>query len=72
MNYVKAAMGALAIMMASGMIADFDVSERDNDLYIRVWSMDDQPDGKLRKHVAAMLHSTIDETRIVVVRDAAA
>ncbi len=31
MNYVKAAMGALAIMMASGMIADFDVMERDND-----------------------------------------
>ena len=36
MNYVKAAMGALAIMMASGMIADFDVSERDNNLYITI------------------------------------
>lgn len=72
MNYVKAAMGALAIMMASGMIADFDVSERDNDLYITVWSVDDQPVGKLRKHVAAMLHSTIDEARIVVLRDSVA
>lgn len=72
MNYVKAAIGALAIMMASGMIADFDVSERDNDLYITVWSFDDQPDGKLRKDVAAMLPSAIDETHIVVVRDAAA
>ena len=72
MNYFKAAAGALAIMMASGMIADFDVSERDNDLYITVWSFDDQPDGKLRKHVAAMLPGTIDEARILVVRDVAA
>jgi hypothetical protein len=72
MNYVKAAMGALAIMMASGMIADFDVSERDDDLYITVWSTDDQPVGKLRKHVAAMLPSSIGETRIVVVSEAAA
>ena len=72
MNYFKAAAGALAIMMASGMIADFDVSERDNDLYITVWSMDDQPDGKLRKHVAAMLPDAIDETRILVVRDGVA
>ena len=69
MNYVKAAMGALAIMMASGMIADFDVSERDNDLYITVWSVDDQPDGKLRKHVAALLPGTINETQIFVMRD---
>ena len=72
MNYFKAAAGALAIMMASGMIADFDVSERDNDLYITVWSFDDQPDGKLRKHVAAMLPGTIDEARILVVRDGVA
>ena len=72
MNYFKAAAGALAIMMASGMIADFDVSERDNDLYITVWSMDDQPDGKLRKHVAAMLPGSIDEARILVVRDGVA
>ncbi len=69
MNYVKAAMGALAIMMASGMIADFDVSERDNDLYITVWSVDDQPDGKLRKHVAALLPGAIDEARIFILRD---
>ena len=72
MNYFKASVGALAIMMASGMIADFDVSERDNDLYVKVWSLDDQPDGRLRKHVAALLHNTIDEARISVVRDGAA
>lgn len=69
MNYFKAVAGALAIMMASGMIADFDVSERDNDIYITVWSMDDQSDAKLRKHVAALLPSAIDETRIFVTRD---
>ena len=72
MSYVKAVMGALAIMMASGMIADFDVSERDNDLYITVWYVDDQPAGKLRKDVAAMLPSTIDEARISVLRDSVA
>ena len=72
MNYFKAAAGALAIMMASGMIVDFDVSERDNDLHITVWSVDDQSDGRLRKHVAAMLPGTIDEARISVLRDGAA
>lgn len=72
MNYFKAAAGALAIMMASGMIVDFDVSERDNDLYITVWSVDDQSDGRLRKHVAAMLPGTIDEARISVLRDGVA
>ena len=72
MNYFKAAAGALAIMMASGMIVDFDVSERDNDLHITVWSVDDQSDGRLRKHVAAMLPGTIDEARISVLRDGVA
>ncbi len=55
MNYLKASAGALAIMMASGMIADFDLLEWDNDIYVTVWSVDDQPDLRLRKHVAAML-----------------
>ena len=56
-------------MMASGMIADFEVSEQGNDIFVTVWSADDQPDGTLRKHVAAILPNTIDEARIVVVRD---
>ncbi len=55
MNYLKAAAGALAIMMASGMIADYDLLEWDNDIYVTVWSVDDQSDLRLRKHVAAML-----------------
>lgn len=69
MNYFKAAVGALAIMMASGMIADFDVSERGDDIFVTVWTVDDQPDGNLRKHVAALLPNTIDEARISVLRD---
>lgn len=69
MNYLKAAAGALAIMTASGMIADFDVSVFDDDIYVTVWSVDDQPDSKLRKHVAAVLPNVIDETRIFVNRD---
>ena len=68
MTYLKATAGALAIMMASGMIADFEVSEWDNDIYVRVWSVDEEPDGKLRKQVAAMLPRSIDENRIIVVR----
>lgn len=69
MNYFKAAVGALAIMMASGMIADFHISERDNNIFVTVWTFDDQPDGKLRKHVAALLPDMIDEARIFVLRD---
>ena len=69
MNYLKAAAGALAIMMASGMIADFELLEWDNDIYVTVWSVDDQPDFRLRKHVAAMLPDAIDESRIFINRD---
>ena len=69
MNYLKAAMGSLAIMMASGMIADFDVSVWDDNIYVTVWSADDQPDARLRKHVAAMLPNVIDESRVFVNRD---
>jgi len=69
MTYLKTAAGALAIMVASGMIADFDMSEWDNTIYVTVWSMDDQPDGKLRKHVAALLPHEIGEARVFVARD---
>ena len=69
MNYLKATAGALAIMMASGMIADFDVLEWNNDIYVTVWSMDDQPDVKLKKHVVALLPDAVDESRVFVNRD---
>ncbi len=69
MNYLKATAGALAIMMASGMIADFDVLEWNNDIYVTVWSADDQPDFRLRRQVAALLPNGIDESRVFVNRD---
>ncbi len=69
MNYLKAVAGALAIMTAAGMIADYDVLEWDDNLYVTVWSVDDQPDLKLRKHVAALLPAAIDENHVFVNRD---
>jgi hypothetical protein len=69
MDYLKAAAGALAIMMASGMIADFDVAVWDNDIYVTVWSADDQPDARLRQHGAAALPGGLDESRVFVNRD---
>jgi hypothetical protein len=68
MNYLKSAMGALAIMATSGMIVDFDVSVWDDDIYVTVWSANEQSDVKLRKDVAAMLPG-IDESRVFVNRD---
>jgi hypothetical protein len=68
MNYLKSAMGALAIMATSGMIVDFDVSVWDDDIYVTVWSANEQSDIKLRKDVAAMLPG-IDESRVFVNRD---
>lgn len=69
MNYLKAAAGALAIMMASGMIADFEVLEWNNEVYVTVWPADDEPDSRLRGQVAALLPDAIDETRVFVMRD---
>jgi hypothetical protein len=69
MTYLKTVAGALAIMMASGMIADFDVSETDdNEITVRVWSADDQPDTHLRMQVAALLSRHVTAGRVSVVR----
>ncbi|GIK79392.1 MAG: hypothetical protein KJZ73_03490 [Pseudorhodoplanes sp.] len=68
MSYVKAAAGALAIMVASGMIADFELLQGDDTILVRVWSADDQPDAHLRRQVAAHLPRHVDEARVIVVR----
>lgn len=69
MTYLKTVAGALAIMMASGMIADFDVSETDdNEIMVRVWPADDRPDTHLRLHVAALLARHVADGRVSVVR----
>ena len=68
MTYLKTVAGALAIMMASGMIADFDVSETENnEILVRVWSADDRPDAHLRMQVAALLRH-VDAGHVSVVR----
>jgi hypothetical protein len=69
MTYLKTVAGALAIMMASGMIADFDVSETDdNEIIVRVWSADDQTDTHLRLQVAALLSRHVNAGHVSVVR----
>jgi hypothetical protein len=67
MTYFRAVAGALAIMMASGMIADFDVSVADDQIDVRVWAPEDQNDVKLRKQVAALLSRHVDETHVIVI-----
>jgi hypothetical protein len=67
MTYLKTVAGALAIMMASGMIADFDVSETENnEIMVRVWSVDDQPDEHLRTQIVALLRH-VDAGHVSVV-----
>lgn len=69
MTYLRAVAGALAIMMASGMIADFDVSVADDRIDVRIWAREDQSDGKLRRQVAALLSRHVDETHVTVMSD---
>ena len=38
MAYLKAIAGALAIMAASGMIADFDLTEKGREIHVKVWA----------------------------------
>jgi hypothetical protein len=67
MTYMKTIVGALSIMMASGTIADFDVTEVDDVVYVRVWSPEDgRARPHLQKHVAAILPPGVDERHITV------
>ena len=68
---MRAIVGALSIMMASGVIADFDVTEVDNEVHVQVWSPDDgRPRNRVHQQVALMLGPRIDERRITVVTQA--
>jgi hypothetical protein len=69
MTYVKSLFGALAIMMASGMILDFEFVESDSETYIRVWSPADGDSTYLRKHVGTILSPHIDERHVLVVSE---
>jgi hypothetical protein len=71
MAYLKAIAGALAIMAASGMIVDFDLTEKGREIHVRVWS-GDHTDADLRKDVAVLLtRYVVGDKRIVVTENKA-
>jgi hypothetical protein len=67
MTYTRTIVGALSIMMASGLIADFDVVEAGREVYVRVWSIAGDDPLQLQKHVAAILPPHIHERHVTVV-----
>jgi hypothetical protein len=69
MTYVKSLFGALAIMMASGMILDFEFVESDSETYVLVWSPADGDSTHLRKHVGTILSHQLDERHVLVVSE---
>lgn len=73
MAKAKAMLGALAIMMAAGMIVDFELAASDDDIVVRVWSTEDSDDqdASLRRHVEALLSPHIGDGSVVVVRPTA-
>lgn len=71
MTYLKAVAGALAIMMASGMIADFDVSVVEDRVQVRIWAPNEENDVRLRNQVTALLSAHIEAPRVIVVDVAA-
>lgn len=62
-----AAGGALTIMMASGAIADFELHEFGSKLLVRVWIPQNCDAWRVRKHVAALLPSHLEERHITIV-----
>ena len=61
-----AVVGALAIMMRSGAILDFELLESGSNIFVRVWSPGDLENSRLRTQVAAILPSYVDERHIFV------
>ena len=62
----EAAGGALTIMMGSGAIADFELREFASELFIRVWIPHNSDAWRVRKHVAALLPSHVEERHITI------
>jgi hypothetical protein len=67
MNKLTATIGALAIMMGSGTIVDFEVVEAGSEIFVRVWSPQERDVARLRKHVAAILPRAVEERHVVIV-----
>jgi hypothetical protein len=67
MDKLKATIGALAIMMGSGAIIDFEVVESGSDIFVRVWSPRERDAAHLRTQVAAILPRDVEERHVAVV-----
>lgn len=60
--------GALATMMRSRAIVDFELFESIGEFFVRVWPPEECDRSDLRKHVAALLlESHVDELHVMVV-----
>jgi hypothetical protein len=59
--------GALAIMMGSGTIIDFELYDSDGELFVRVWAPGGCDISQLRKHVAVLLARRVDERHVMMV-----
>jgi hypothetical protein len=53
------------------MIVDFDLTEKDREIHVQVWSADDQTDVDLRKDVAVLLTRYVHDRKIVVTENQA-
>ncbi len=67
MDKLSATNGALAIMMGSGAIADFEVVKTGSEIFVRVWPHHPRDDTRLRKQVAALLPRDVEERHVLVV-----
>jgi hypothetical protein len=55
MTYLKAIAGALAIMAASGMITDFDLTEKGREIHVKVWAAGPNMSSDVHQDVSALL-----------------
>ena len=69
MIYMNTIVGSLTIMMASGLIVDFEVTEVDNEVYVRVWSSDGRARQHLQKQIAAILPPRVEEHHVTVMNE---
>ena len=55
MAYLKAIAGALAIMAASGMITDFDLTEKGREIHVKVWAAGPDVGSDVHQDVTVLL-----------------
>jgi hypothetical protein len=63
----RTAGAVLAIMVRSGAIADFELHEFGNELFVRIWPHRDSFDLHLRKQIAALLPRDVEERHVTIV-----